>query len=74
MSVSCQIVPLAQEHWGAVRAIYAEGLATGLAAFRLTPPLWKEWDASHLAMGRLMAQREGGGIIGWAALAAVADS
>ena len=38
--------------WAKVRAIHGEGLATGLAAFRTHPPVWKDWDAGHLAVGR----------------------
>lgn len=74
MSPSFELVPLLQQHWGAVRAIYAEGLATGIAAFRTTPPIWKQWDAGHLGVGRLVARASHGEILGWAALAPVADS
>ena len=59
--------------WAEVRRIYAEGLATGLAAFMRTPPLWKSWDAGHLPIGRLVA-RQGPGSLGWAALAPVAET
>ncbi len=34
------ITPFGREDWNEVKAILAEGLATGLAMFRLTPPLW----------------------------------
>lgn len=67
------IEPMQPADWSAVRAIYAEGLATGLAAFVRQPPLWKDWDAGHLALGRAVA-RDGRDIVGWAALAPVADS
>jgi hypothetical protein len=30
-------------------------------------PSWEEWDAAHLACGRLVA-REGGEVVGWAVL------
>lgn len=59
--------------WRAVRAIYAEGLATGLAAFMSTPPTWKKWDASHLPQSRLVARLEDT-MLGWAALTRVADT
>lgn len=62
-----------QGDWPRVRAIYAEGLAKGLAAFQLTPPLWKDWDHGHLQAGRLVARRDQR-VLGWAALAPVADS
>lgn len=74
MNKAFEIVPLVQQHWGSVRAIYAEGLATGVAAFRLTPPIWKQWDAGYLAVGRLVARSTEGDVLGWAALAPVADS
>lgn len=59
--------------WARVRAIYAQGLASGMAAFATTPPVWKSWDAGHFAFGRLVA-RSDGGVVGWAALARVADT
>lgn len=60
--------------WAQVRALYAEGLATGLAAFMSTPPRWEEWDEGHLALGRLVARSDGDTITGWAALAPVPDT
>ncbi len=60
--------------WAEVRKIYAEGLATGLAAFTSTPPRWKEWDTGHLALGRLVARTDTGALSGWAALAPVPDT
>ena len=59
--------------WARVRTIYGEGLATGLAAFMTTAPVWTVWDASYLPFARLVARRDGG-VLGWAALARVADS
>lgn len=63
-----------QNDWKLVREIYREGLATGLAAFMLNPPLWKTWDAGHLAVGRLIARTDDGAIAGWSALAPVPDT
>ncbi len=71
--MTVQLEPMQPHDWSAVRAIYAEGLATGIAAFMLNPPVWKDWDAGHLACGRLVA-RDGGAIVGWAALAPVPDA
>ncbi len=59
--------------WSRVRAIYREGLATGVAAFMTTPPVWPKWNAGHLQIGRLVMRR-GQDILGWSALAPVADS
>jgi len=56
--------------WDAVRAIYLEGIATGLATFETTAPSWADWDATHHPFGRLVA-RVDGVVVGWSALAAV---
>jgi phosphinothricin acetyltransferase len=58
--------------WGAVRAIYREGIATGNATFETGAPEWTEWDARHLAHSRLVA-REGADVVGWAALSPVSS-
>lgn len=55
--------------WPAVRAIYAEGIATGQATFETAAPEWAEWDAAHLPEPRLVARD--GPVIGWAALSPV---
>jgi L-amino acid N-acyltransferase YncA len=56
------------EDWPAVARIYEDGLDLG--TFEDTVPSWEDWDASHLAVGRLVA-REDGTVLGWAALGAV---
>jgi len=66
------ISPLLPEHWRAVRQIYAEGLATGRATFDTEIPEWEVWDAGHLAAPRLVA-RDGGEVVGWAALGPVSS-
>lgn len=68
------IAPMERSHWAQVRALYAEGLATGIAAFTSTPPRWEEWDKGHLALGRLVARSDADTIRGWAALAPVPDT
>jgi phosphinothricin acetyltransferase len=73
-SLSFTIDPLRREDWARVRAIYAEGLATGLTAFTTTPPRWDQWDRGHLALGRLVARDKSGVLSGWAALAPVPDT
>jgi len=57
--------------WRQVRAIFADGLNTGLAAFLVDPPIWRDWSAGHLEIGRLVASSEGGENLGWSALAPV---
>ena len=68
-----------RDDWARVRALYVEGLATGIAAFLSTPPRWEEWDKGHLALGRLVARSaadtmDADTIKGWAALAPVPDT
>ena len=60
--------------WAQVRAIYGEGLATGLAAFMTSPPVWKAWDDGHLTIGRTVARNDEDRILGWSALAPVPDN
>ena len=56
--------------WERVRAVYLEGIASGLATFETEAPPWETWDAAHHPFGRLCA-REAGGVVGWAALSPV---
>src|SRR2546430_12842692 len=56
--------------WPAVRSIYLEGMATGLATFETEAPSWENWNASHHQFGRLVA-READRVVGWAALSSV---
>jgi L-amino acid N-acyltransferase YncA len=69
------ILPMTAAHWPAVRAIYAEGLATGQATFTTEPPTWADWDAGHLAAGRLVAAAAEAPdrLLGWAALSRVSS-
>jgi len=53
--------------WPAVKAIYEQGIATKLATFETSAPVWSEWDAAYLEEHRLVAE-EGGEVLGWAAL------
>ncbi len=73
MSIRFAVDPMQPDDWAEVRAIFTEGLVTGLAAFMRTPPLWTAWDAGHLPVGRLVARRDAE-ILGWAALSTVADT
>jgi phosphinothricin acetyltransferase len=65
-----EIGRLTERHWEQVRAIYLEGVATGLATFEIDSPSWEGWDAGHLACCRLIAG-EGETVKGWAALSPV---
>ena len=72
-----EIHPLNAAHWPQVRAIYAEGIATGLATFTTELPTWEAWDGSHLVAARLVAVAPNEGrpgatnVLGWAALSPV---
>ncbi len=74
-----RIDALRESDWPRAGAIFAEGLATGLASFDTEVPSWREWDAAHLAQGRLAARAVGadggadGELLGWAALLPVSD-
>ena len=70
--MDCEIVPMMEKHWDAVRQIYWEGIATGKATFEESVPAWTEWDARHLPTCRLIA-RSGDGVVGWAALSRVSS-
>ncbi|GGG34660.1 GNAT family N-acetyltransferase [Hymenobacter glacieicola] len=70
-TATLQLLPLAQEHYPAVSAIYAEGIATGQATFATEIPAWAEWDASHLPHSRFVALTGAGQVAGWAALTPV---
>ncbi len=63
------------EDWEAVRAIYVEGLATGVATFETGAPDWEDWNNNHLPCCRLVAwsqeDESEGRPAGWAALSPV---
>lgn len=61
------LAPLLPEHWPAVAAVLAGGIATRDATFETAPPSWAEWDASHLDEPRLVAIADAV-VVGWAAL------
>lgn len=58
---------MAADDWPAVRRIYREGIAGGMATFETAAPDWPEWDRGHRADARLVAD-DGGVVVGWAAL------
>ena len=64
------VEPLSKLHWDTVRTIYLEGIRTGNATFEQTAPEWKDWDAGHLPVCRLIARMDQG-VVGWAALSPV---
>lgn len=58
--------------WEAVRAIYAEGIATGLATFETEPPDWGTFDRAHHTHSRWVACRDDR-VVGWAAVSPVSS-
>ncbi|MQA35428.1 GNAT family N-acetyltransferase, partial [Modestobacter roseus] len=52
--------------WPAVEAIWAAGIATGLATFETSPPSWAEFDASRLPGHRHVAV-DSDELLGWTA-------
>ena len=68
--MNAEITAMMPDDWDRVRAIYQEGIASGQATFETEPPNWIDWDAAHHSFGRLVA-RQGGRVIGWAALSPV---
>ena len=67
-----EIRELTAADWPAVRAVYAEGIATGDATFETEPPSWEAWDAGHTAAHRFVAV-EDGTVVGWVACSPVSD-
>jgi L-amino acid N-acyltransferase YncA len=59
--------PLDPDDYPAVAAVFAEGIATGLATFETVPPTWEKWDANHLREHRFVAELDGE-VVGWAAV------
>ena len=61
---------MTEQHWSAVRQIYAEGIAGGNATFETAVSDWPAWNSRHLPTCRLVAQLADD-VVGWAALSAV---
>ena len=74
ITVSSSVRKMQRKDWKQVRAIYSEGLSTGLSAFMSDAPTWAEWNAQPLTLGRLVSTKKDDFILGWAALQAVPDT
>jgi L-amino acid N-acyltransferase YncA len=61
---------MTEADWPRVAAIWAEGIATGIATFETEPPSWQSFDAGRLPLGRFVAEHRGR-VVGWAALSPV---
>jgi phosphinothricin acetyltransferase len=69
MRMDFQIEAMTAEDWPAVKAIYEEGMATGVGTFETAAPTWEQWDAARLPHSRLVARNTV--VLGWAALSPV---
>ena len=58
--------------WPQVAEIYKQGIETGNATFQQTIPSWEEWNMSHAASCRIVAEVDYE-ITGWAALSDVSS-
>jgi len=70
--MAIELRALEPDDWPAVRAIYLEGIATGMATFQTEAPTWEVWDAGHVRRCRIVAT-EAGTVVGWAALSPVSS-
>ena len=68
-----RIGAITAEDWPVVRAIYEEGLRSGVASFETTAPSWEQWDAARLPHSRLIARDDAGVVLGWAVLSPVSN-
>lgn len=67
-----QIRNLVPEDWKIVKIIYESGIATGVATFETSAPIWENWNSGHLQFGRFVATIENE-IVGWTALSPVSS-
>jgi L-amino acid N-acyltransferase YncA len=67
-----EIRKLLDTDWPQVQLIYEKGIKTGNATFQTSSPSWEDWNESHLASCRIVAQSNDQ-IIGWAALTPVSS-
>jgi L-amino acid N-acyltransferase YncA len=67
--MNLQIEPMSPGDWPEVRAIYEQGIATGLGTFETTAPSWEIWNAARLPHSRLVAREQA--VVGWAAISPV---
>jgi len=68
--MNCIIDQMRTSDWDQVRSIYLEGIRSGHSTFETDAPTWENWNEGHLAVARLVA-RDGGLVLGWAALSPV---
>ena len=69
-AIVIKVENLTEAHYPAVKRIYEEGIATGLATLATAAPAWETWNAEHLQFARFVAF-SGNKIAGWSALSPV---
>ncbi|MEV8040187.1 N-acetyltransferase family protein [Arthrobacter sp. NPDC080082] len=65
-----RIRDLTAADWAAVRAVWAEGIATGHATFEAEPPSWESFDKGRRPDVRLVLEDDFA-VLGWAAVSPV---
>lgn len=64
---------MGSDDWPVVRRIHQEGIDTGNATFEAAPPDgWESFGVAHVDACSFVA-RDGGEVIGWAALSPISD-
>jgi L-amino acid N-acyltransferase YncA len=71
-ATALEIRPFRDADWPAVRAIYADGIATGNATFETEVPAFERWLEAHPPEYRLVATRAAD-VVGWVAASPVSD-
>ena len=51
-------------NWPSVRAIYEEGLATGIGSFEVSSSEWAQWNVARLPHSRFVARDDDGAAAG----------
>src|ERR1019366_10320364 len=70
VATDVEVRPFRDDDWPAVRAIYADGIATGNATFETEVPAFERWAAAPPPEYRFVATR-GDEVVGWVAAAPV---
>ena len=72
VATDLEVRPFRDDDWPAVRAIYAQGIATGDATFETEVPAFDRWTSTHPPEHRFVATRDGE-VVGWVAASPVSD-
>jgi L-amino acid N-acyltransferase YncA len=72
VATDVEVRPFRDDDWPAVRAIYADGIATGNATFETEVPAFERWAAAHPPEYRFVAT-SADRVVGWVAASAVSD-